>query len=111
MVQTICTMWEKVRTFIKTGKMEGWTWLIAIALLAFTNPDSCGHFTLCLFKNLGFDFCPGCGLGHAIALLFRGRLAESWHAHPLALPAVAILLWRSYSLLLKRDLKTDTPNH
>jgi hypothetical protein len=104
-------MKEKVRTFIRSGKMEAWTWLIAIALLAMTDPDSCGHFTLCLFKNLGFDFCPGCGLGHGIALLFRGRLADSWAAHPLAIPAVIILLYRSYTLFAKKKFPLQQTNN
>jgi len=81
--------------------LEGWFWLVAIGLLAFTNPLGEGHFSLCLFKNLGWSFCPGCGLGHAIAFAFRGQFIESFKAHPLAIPAIIILLHRSYSILLK----------
>ena len=87
--------------------MEGWFWLIAIALLTMTDPDQCGHFSLYLFKHLGIDLCPGCGLGHGIALLFRGRFIESFHAHPLALPAVVILIHRSYKLLFVRKSSSN----
>lgn len=100
-------MWKKVSKFIAGGKLEGWFWLIAIASLAMTDPDQCGHFSLCLFKNLGIDFCPGCGLGHGISLLFRGRFVDSFDAHPLSLPAVVILLYRSYQLLLVRKTQSN----
>ncbi|MCU4177205.1 DUF2752 domain-containing protein [Carboxylicivirga sp. N1Y90] len=83
----------------KKRHLEAYFWLLAIVLLAFTNPELDSHFSLCLLKNLGFDFCPGCGLGHSIAFIFRGRFAESWHTHPLAIPALLLLLYRSYSLL------------
>ena len=100
-------MYNKVSKYIAGGKPEGWFWLIAITLLAMTDPDQSGHFSLCLFRHLGIDFCQGCGLGHGIALLFRGRLIDSFHAHPLALPAVVILLRRSYQLLFVRKIKTN----
>jgi len=100
-------MWKKVRKSVTDGKPEGWFWLISIALLAMTDPDQSGHFSLCLFRYLGIDFCPGCGLGHGIALLFRGRLVDSFHAHPLALPAVVILLRRSYQLLFIRKIQSN----
>ncbi|MFT3738041.1 MAG: DUF2752 domain-containing protein [Breznakibacter sp.] len=93
-------MWQQIKTVWRSGKPEGWFWLMAIALLAMSNPDACGHFSLCVFKNLGLGFCPGCGLGHAIALLFRGRIADSLAMHPMGIPAVIILLHRSYRLLI-----------
>ncbi|TAJ14182.1 DUF2752 domain-containing protein [Marinilabiliaceae bacterium JC017] len=93
-----------MRYQFKKNHLEAWFWLVALISLAFTTPGQEPHFTLCPIKNLGFDFCPGCGLGHAIMFLFHGQLANSWAAHPLGIPAVIILLWRSISLL-KRDIK------
>lgn len=100
-------MWQQIKNIWRSGKPEGCFWLVAIALLATSNPDACGHFSLCMFKHMGFDFCPGCGLGHAIALLFRGRIADSWAMHPMAIPAVALLLHRSYQLLWPKTLRTS----
>ncbi|MFW5890033.1 MAG: DUF2752 domain-containing protein [Marinilabiliaceae bacterium] len=86
--------------------LEAFFWIAAIGALALTNPESSGHFSLCPLKNAGFDFCPGCGLGHAISWLFRGELAVSFKSHPLGIPAVAILLMRSFRLL-KNDITTQ----
>ena len=36
--------------------------------------------------------CPGCGMTRAMLAVFKGRFAESWHHHPLALVAVPVLL-------------------
>ncbi|MDM7913679.1 MAG: DUF2752 domain-containing protein [Candidatus Eisenbacteria bacterium] len=54
---------------------------------------------LCLAHRLGIPFCPGCGLGRSIALALHGRLIDSFLAHPLGLPALAILLRRIAHLL------------
>ena len=85
--------------------IEAFFWIAAITALALTNPESPGHFSLCPLKNAGIDFCPGCGLGHAISWLFRGELAASFKSHPLGIPAVVILLSRSFRLL-KNDITT-----
>ncbi|MFO8001168.1 MAG: DUF2752 domain-containing protein [Marinilabilia sp.] len=78
---------------------EAFFWIIALIALALTNPESQGHFSLCPVKNAGLDFCPGCGLGHAISWLFRGHVTASFNSHPLGIPAVLILLTRSINLL------------
>lgn len=83
----------------KKKHLEGWFWIIAIGALALINPLTEGHGTLCVARNLNFGFCPGCGLGHSIAWLFRGNIIESFRAHPLGLPAMVILMTRSYQLL------------
>lgn len=92
----------------KYSHLEGWFWIVAIALLALTNPMDHSHFSLCLFKNLGWGFCPGCGLGHAIAFVFRGELKQSFQTHPLAIPAIIILLHRSYTILVKPYIINQT---
>ena len=73
-------------------------WSFALLWLAFL-PMGEGHFTLCPIGALGFTWCPGCGLGHAIHELFHGNWAASWQHHPFALPAVLILLHRIYTLI------------
>ena len=93
----------RFRYNFKRSHLESWFWLIAIVMLAFSNPVEEGHASLCIVKNLNIGFCPGCGLGHSIAWLFRGEIIKSFNAHPLGIPAVIILLFRSFSLL-KNDI-------
>ena len=72
---------------------EAFIWTAALLLLAFTDPN-CHHYTLCPFSNLGFHYCPGCGLGRSIAFFFRGELTNSFEAHPLGIPAVGLFIYR-----------------
>jgi len=90
---------KRVTYKYRNSHLEAFFWLIALVSLALSSPEKATHYTLCIFKNLGFDFCPGCGLGHAISYLFRGQFMASWQSHPLALVAVVILLHRCYKLL------------
>jgi hypothetical protein len=82
-------------------------WIAALIALALTNPtpDSYrdqAHFTLCPLKLLGFNWCPGCGLGHAISFLFHGDIRRSFHAHWLGIPALIIIVYRIYVLIRLR---------
>lgn len=71
-----------------------------LLLLAFMNPHSNGA-TLCLFERMGFSFCPGEGLGHSIAFLFRGEIYKSLEANFLGVFAIIILGGRIIQLLIK----------
>lgn len=75
-------------------------WGCSLGILAFSDPYG-HHYTLCLFSMAGIDFCPGCGLGHAISFLFRGMIEASIQAHPLGIPALLFILLRMYRLLPK----------
>jgi hypothetical protein len=83
--------------------MELLFWVTALVLLGvFTNPYSSeGHFSLCLFKFMGFERCSGCGIGHAISFLLQGDLKASWNAHFMGIPAVLIIGYRIFSLSRK----------
>jgi len=74
-------------------------WLAALTALAFTDPGSASHFSLCPLKASGITWCPGCGLGHSISWLFHGNIVRSWHAHWLGIPALFIIMYRIYVLL------------
>jgi len=76
-------------------------WPGALLFLAFTHPANDEHFTFCVFRLLGFEACPGCGLGHAISYLLHGEFAASWEAHPLGFAAVLILSYRVITLSIK----------
>lgn len=96
---------------------EAYIWILGLAIVAIIGPHSEGHLTICPLKKLGFDFCPGCGLGTAIAYLARGDMAASFHAHPLGAPAVAVLAHRIATLVrnslqgLSKKSATETQRH
>jgi len=73
-------------------------WTVALVSLALTDPTAEPHFALCPLKLLGFTWCPGCGLGHAISWLFHGNIKASVHAHWLGIPAVIVIVHRIYVL-------------
>jgi hypothetical protein len=73
-------------------------WIGGLIWLAFMNPSET-HFSLCPLKNLGFSFCPGCGLGHSISYLFHGQIKESFHQHPLGIFALMVILMRIFQLI------------
>ncbi len=75
---------------------EALIWLAGLSALAIS--DGTAHFTLCPLQNLGWDFCPGCGLGRSVSLLFHGQFSASVRAHPLGIFAVIILSFRIINL-------------
>ncbi len=79
-------------------KKEAFIWIAALFMLAVENPAS-HHYTLCPLDNLGFSYCPGCGLGRSIAWLFRLEPLESVTTHPLGIPAVMIIFIRIFKVL------------
>lgn len=78
--------------------LEGICWVTALLLLYFTNPHD-HHFTLCPLENIGFAWCPGCGLGRSIALFLHGEISASFAMHGLGIPAFFVIVHRIYSLL------------
>ncbi|HUZ61922.1 MAG TPA: DUF2752 domain-containing protein [Hanamia sp.] len=74
-------------------------WIAALVSLAFMDPSVSPHYSFCIFKNLGFKYCPGCGLGHSISYLFHGNLHASFSAHPLGVFALCVILFRIYKLV------------
>ena len=90
---------SNVLGFIKVIGFEGLIWIIALFYLAFfVNPYET-HFTICPLSNLGFEHCPGCGLGNSIALIFRGKFSHSFDTHILGIPAILIILHRIFSII------------
>jgi hypothetical protein len=73
--------------------LEAFVWAGALISLAIHNPEA-QHYTFCPIKNLGFEFCPGCGLGHAISYFFHGEFTKSFYAHPLGVFAIVLLIYR-----------------
>ena len=85
--------------FFKVINPEALVWISGILALAFINVDSSSHFSVCPFKSIGIDFCPGCGLGKSIHYLLSFEIEKSLNAHPLGLFAFTVLVRRIYDLL------------
>ena len=83
--------------YIKSFPIELAFWLVALVLLAIANPTE-HHFTLCPLANLGFDWCPGCGLGRSITALFHGDINASFAQHWFGIPALLLIAYRIYQL-------------
>lgn len=72
-------------------------WLLALAGLYFM-PGGESHFTLCPIGALGFTWCPGCGLGHALHDLLHGNILEAFRHHYLVLFAFVVIVYRIIQL-------------
>ncbi|WP_332911961.1 DUF2752 domain-containing protein [Algoriphagus boritolerans] len=44
-------------------------------------PHAESHLSLCPLNQLGFEWCPGCGLGRSMNLLAHGDFQASWSMH------------------------------
>ena len=103
-----------MHNFFKRANLELYIWIAALLLLAFINSNN-NHVSLCPLNFLGFHYCPGCGLGRSIALLFRGKFVESFAMHPLGYFAVAMIGYRIVQLtrttLQKNEEETTEPGN
>ena len=79
-------------------RKEALIWLSALIFLAFGDPHQ-HHYTLCPLSNMGFEYCPGCGIGRAITLFFNGGFKASFLSHPLGMPAIAVIIARIYVII------------
>lgn len=87
---------------LKRVPLELIFWLAALVLLAMEKPVEHGHephFTLCPLANIGFEWCPGCGIGRSITQLLHGNASSSLDHHWFGIPGLAIILYRSYVLV------------
>lgn len=91
-------MRQKIITSFRFVNLEAVIWTAGLLFLAFFDFQDKLHFSICPIKNLGFSFCPGCGLGKSISYLFRLEFKESYAIHPLGLIALIVLVYRVISL-------------
>ena len=80
---------------------ELFIWPIALIGLWISSFYQESQFSLCPLYNLGFENCPGCGIGRSIGHLLHGEIAISWRHHPLGVFAVLVILHRIYQLTIK----------
>lgn len=79
---------------------EALVWILGLAYLIFVHSPGESHFTICPLSNLGFEFCPGCGLGNSISYIFRGDFIASVHSHPLGIFALIIITLRIFTIII-----------
>ncbi|MEQ9104666.1 MAG: DUF2752 domain-containing protein [Rhodothermales bacterium] len=79
--------------------LEAGLWLAGLTLMAASDPWAPAWLDLCLIDALGFPFCPGEGLGHAIGFLARGEWLLAIASHWASPFVVSGLLVRSGSLI------------
>jgi hypothetical protein len=94
-------MKDKILSFSRFVNLEAAVWILSLFFLFFLPLGNEAHFSLCPLKNLGFPFCPGCGLGKSIHYLFILDFESSFAAHPLGIFALIILAFRIISLIKK----------
>ncbi len=100
-----------VRTLYLRIGLETVTLIAAFFYLGLHNPYVQTAFSICPLENLGFRYCPGCGLGRSVSFLLHGDVARSLETHILGIPATIILLFRTFFLLngsLKGKLLNDS---
>lgn len=72
-----------------------------VIVMALMNPYTTQGPGWCLFERIGIPFCPGDGLGHSIAFIFRGDLSSALEANILGPFALIVILMRITVLLKK----------
>ncbi|MCU7550576.1 DUF2752 domain-containing protein [Chitinophagaceae bacterium LB-8] len=81
-----------------------WTFsLIALFFMDVTPSQE----SLCLFKHFGFEFCPGCGLGHSIYYALHFDLIRSVQFHilgPFATMAILFQILKPFFSIIKIKL-------
>ncbi len=77
----------------------------------FFMPEKHSGESFCLFRQMGFSFCPGCGIGHSIHYALRGEFQTSFKYHPLGIVAVIIIFMRIKQLLFKPKPIYETKPH
>ena len=90
---------SKLKEFWSFVGLEAFFWILGLFYLIVINNPEAVHLTVCPISNLGFDFCPGCGLGNSISYLFRGNIEASFNSHPLGILAFLIILIRIITLI------------
>jgi len=93
---------DKIREITKLIEWEALLWSIGLFYLLFINPYETSHVTLCPYKNLGIEFCPGCGIGKSISFFFHGDLLHSIKTHPLGIITFVLILGRIIHLFRKK---------
>lgn len=86
---------------------EAAVWSASLLFLSIINPSDINNLSICPLHNIGFKYCPGCGLGASLSYLLRGDFAASFNAHYLGGAAAAILIYRIIKLSIYQIKKNN----
>jgi hypothetical protein len=95
---------KQIAAYLNRLPLELVFWTGSLIAILVLEPDSGSHLSLCPLSQLGFDWCPGCGLGRSMNFLAHGDFKASWSMHPLAILAYAVIFHRIW--ILVRNFKT-----
>jgi hypothetical protein len=70
---------------------QAFVWTVVLTCLFFL--DASSDYSFCLFRLVGIDSCPGCGIGHAIHYVLHLDLEKSMEANFMGIPATAAILF------------------
>ena len=92
-------MKTKIINIIKVirANLELITWAVILLLLIVSNPEN-HSLSLCPLDNLGFEYCPGCGLGRSCMHALNFNFVNSFKNHPLGIFAIFIIFFRIFTL-------------
>ena len=93
------SMFHKCKTYLRNN-FEVICWVTGLTALYFMPENGSGP-TLCPFHWMGFKYCPGCGIGHAIHYAMHFQFATSFYYHPFGIAGLIIILLRIKQLLFK----------
>ena len=91
-------LWKIKKLWSVIG-FEALVWILGLAYLLLIHSPGETHFSICPLSNLGFDFCPGCGLGNSISYIFKGDFIASFQSHPLGIFALIIITFRIITII------------
>ncbi len=80
---------------------------LGLTAMAVMNPYIGNGTSWCLFESLGITFCPGDGLGHSVAYLFRGDYILAIEANLMGPAAVAVIISRVLYLVNSNIFKRN----
>lgn len=90
---------SNIKKYFDLIGFEALIWITGLIYLAFLSPVDQTHFTICPLANAGFEYCPGCGLGHSITQFFHGKFIQSFNTHPLGFFALIIIIYRTFTII------------
>ena len=85
---------KKLFNLIGSPWFEAAICTVALVYLALINPLQDSQVSFCVLDNLGFEHCPGCGLGRSVSYILHGDMVSSWETHKAGILALPVLLYR-----------------
>jgi hypothetical protein len=79
-------------------------WITALLLLFFWTPSE-AETSLCILRFMGFQSCPGCGIGHSIHFALHFDFSEAWQHHFAGIPATVVMLFKIFGFLIPSNNK------